>query len=201
MRCKICETRKPRRYCPGVQGDICSICCGNEREVTVPCPLDCAYLREAHARETPVELNPGIPNADIQVPERFLIEQQRFLSGLGAVFHRAIGNADGVVDSDLREALDALTRTYRTLSNGLIYDSHPMNPFADRIYRAIREWLQGRKERDADILGCLVFFQRAGLRLNNGRVKGRWFIEFLLREFQAEAAGVAEPDSPSLIEL
>ena len=40
--------RRPKRFCPGVRGDICTICCGTEREITVDCPLDCVYLREAH---------------------------------------------------------------------------------------------------------------------------------------------------------
>ena len=52
MNCAICETRRPRRYCPGVRGEICAICCGTAREVTVDCPLDCPYLRGSpQARE------------------------------------------------------------------------------------------------------------------------------------------------------
>ncbi len=38
MKCPICDTRKPRRHCPGVHGEICSICCGNEREVSISLP-------------------------------------------------------------------------------------------------------------------------------------------------------------------
>ena len=49
--CAICHTRRPRRYCPGVRGHICPVCCGTERENTVSCPLDCPYLREARVRE------------------------------------------------------------------------------------------------------------------------------------------------------
>ena len=54
MACALCETRRPRRFCPGVRGDICTLCCGSEREVSVACPLDCEYLREAHKHEKPV---------------------------------------------------------------------------------------------------------------------------------------------------
>ena len=53
MKCHICDTRKPRRHCPGVNGEICSICCGNEREVSISCPLDCPYLVEARLHEKP----------------------------------------------------------------------------------------------------------------------------------------------------
>ena len=51
MPCAICQIRRPRRFCPGVRGDICSLCCGTEREVTVNCPLDCEYLQEARKHE------------------------------------------------------------------------------------------------------------------------------------------------------
>ena len=65
MKCVICEERKPRRHCPGVRGEICHTCCGQERENTVDCPLDCAYLREARVREKAAEVNPaGIPFSD-----------------------------------------------------------------------------------------------------------------------------------------
>ena len=59
MKCRICDTRKPRRYCPGVTGDICSICCGNEREVTVDCPLDCPFLVEARVQLAVLEVGLG----------------------------------------------------------------------------------------------------------------------------------------------
>ncbi len=73
MKCKICDTRKPRRYCPGVSGEICSQCCGNEREVTISCPLNCLYLVEARLHEKRHPLNPDdVPNRDIQVTEQFL---------------------------------------------------------------------------------------------------------------------------------
>src|ERR1035441_6424798 len=63
MQCSICQTRRSRRFCPGVRGEICSLCCGEEREVTVDCPLDCEFLREGRRHEkaparNPAEFNP-----------------------------------------------------------------------------------------------------------------------------------------------
>ena len=73
MTCAICETRRPRRACPGVNGDICAICCGTEREVTVSCPLDCEYLQEARRREPARDSVPEeLPNSDVQVTERLI---------------------------------------------------------------------------------------------------------------------------------
>lgn len=191
MRCKICGTRKPRRYCPGVQGDICSICCGTEREVTVSCRLECPYLIEAHSREMPVQFDESTPNSDVALSDRFVGEHEALISALGIALKQAVSKTEGAVDLDVRETLDALTRTYRTLANGLYYDSHPVNPFADRIYREVRTSMseyaevvkrQGQSLREADVLGCLVFFQRISFTMNNQRPKGRWFIEFVMRQ-------------------
>src|SRR5271165_396753 len=78
MKCVICGVRTPRRYCPGVRGEICSVCCGTERENTVNCPFDCTYLREARVREKPLEIDlASIPFSDVRVPAQFLEEHPR----------------------------------------------------------------------------------------------------------------------------
>jgi hypothetical protein len=204
MKCKICDTRKPRRHCPGVSGEICSICCGNEREVTVSCPLDCPYLVEARLHEKPREPNPDeVPNKDIQVTEQFLREHEPLLVFLGARLLEASLATSGVVDSDVREALQSLIRTYRTLQSGLYYETRPTNLIAAGIHQKMQEAVDGlRKElaeknamplRDAEILGTLVFLERVELHENNGRPRGRAFIDYLRAYFpQSERHLAAE---------
>src|SRR5713226_4415033 len=129
MKCKICEVRKPRRLCPGVRGDICSQCCGTEREVTVDCPFECEYLQQAWQREKPAQIaSDQMPNRDIRLSDKFIREQEELITVLGAILLEAALDASGAVDSDVREALDALIRTYRTLESGLYYETKPENP-------------------------------------------------------------------------
>lgn len=129
MPCKICETRRPRRLCPGVGGEICSVCCGAERENTVSCPLDCEYLEEARGREKPRDLDAAsMPNRDIHITESFVHEQAPLLGALMRGLSTAALGLPGAVDFDVREALDSLVRTYRTLQSGLYYESKPANP-------------------------------------------------------------------------
>ena len=138
MACAICETRRPRRFCPGVRGDICSLCCGNEREVTVECPLDCEFLQEARKHDKPPVIG-EIPNRDIEVPEKLLRENEHLLSFLSATILRTALETAGVVDYDVRDALESLIRTYRTLNSGVYYESRPANPLALRIYAVVQE--------------------------------------------------------------
>lgn len=209
MACKICETRRARRFCPGVAGDICPVCCGAGREETIACPLDCEYLQQARAHEKPAEVKPEqVPNADIPVSDDFLHENSALLgAAMHAVVHAGL-NTPGAVDNDLREALDALVRTYRTRESGLYYESRPDNLVAAKIQadvqRAIEDYREKSRERrgietvrDADVLGTLVFLQRVGIHVGNGRARGRAFLDFLRANTSVEQP--LSPGASSLI--
>ena len=206
MKCQICDTRKPRRHCPGVHGEICSICCGNEREVTISCPLDCPYLVEARQHEKPHEVNPDeVPNRDVQVTEEFLREHEPLFVFLSSRLLEAALASSRAVDSDVRDALQSLIRTYRTLQSGLYYETKPTNLIAAGIHQRMQEAIDGlRKElaeknatpiRDAEILGTLVFLERVELHENNGRPRGRAFIDYLRTYFPQTLENLA-PASP-----
>jgi hypothetical protein len=178
-----------------VRGDICTICCGTEREVTVHCPLDCEFLRDARKHDKTPEVNPDqFPNRDIQVSEDFLHENEELLVYLGRHLTIAALESDAI-DTDIREALDALIRTYRTLQSGVYYESRPQNAMAATVYAALqnavaevrRQESEQRgvpRTRDAQVLGLLVFLQRLELDRNNGRRLGRAFIDFMQDFFQ-----------------
>jgi len=194
MECSICLSRRPRRFCPGVRGEICSLCCGTGREVTVDCPLDCEFLREARRHEKEPDLDPAeLPNRDIQVPEKLLRANEHLLSFLSVTIFDAAMRIPGAFDSDVREALDGLIRTFRTLESGVYYESRPNNPLAAGIFASVQNALAEyrtaeqqelgmTRTRDADVLGILVFLQHFALYRQNGRRRGRAFLD-ALREF------------------
>src|SRR2546425_7064483 len=119
MPCPICKTRRPRRHCPAVGGEICPLCCGREREMTLDCPLDCPYLLEARKHDRPEPANPrNFPNQDILLTETFLRDHEPLLIALGKAVLAAALETPGAVDDDVRDALAALIRTHRTLESG-----------------------------------------------------------------------------------
>jgi hypothetical protein len=210
MACAICQTRRPRRFCPGIRGDICSICCGTEREVTVSCPLDCEYLQDARRHDRPVPIDPAqVPNRDIEVFESFLSKNEALLVSTGRALVTAAFDTAGAVDFDAREALDGLIRTYRTLESGVYYESRPQNPLAARIFDAVQEGLTEfrnaerqslgmTKTRDSDVIRVLVFLQRIELDRNNGRARGRAFLD-AMRGFYPPEEDSAQAVGSSLI--
>lgn len=204
--CAICGKRKPKRYCPGVSGDICTLCCGTEREVTVQCPLPCIYLIESRTHDARREVAPGtLPHMDIQVDEAFLRRNESLMTMVAlTMLKTSLFEGDILVDTDVRDALAALTQTYRTLQSGLVYEVRPENPLAAKVVSAvqetvvkIREYLARDNARldDRDVLKVLVFFQRMELSQWNGRPKSRGFIHFLGGFVPPDAAAVPS-DTP-----
>jgi len=203
--CKLCEKKRARRHCPGLDGDICPSCCGAERENTIDCPSACEYLQEARLREHPAPPSEDtLPNRDIQVSEDFLRDKEPVVVCISEALTRAM-EKEKAVDQDAREALDALIRTYRTLDSGLIYETRPSNPYAAALQDALKNAVAKLREqlteasglhqlRDADILGVLVFLERIELQYANGRRRGRAFYDFLNSNFPA--ASTVPSDAP-----
>ena len=197
--CKICNQRRAKRHCPGADGEICPICCAEQREVTIECPRECPHLREARAHEAKVVPTiDQVPNRDIEVSEDFVRQQEHLVLMLGNTLTRAMEKGKAV-DSDAREALEAIIQTYRTRQSGLIYESKPANPYAAEIVEALESMIEELAKkveeatgtntvRDADLLGTLIFLQRLALQYNNGRRRGRVFYDFLMDHFPVVAA-------------
>lgn len=197
--CPLCESRRPRRFCPGVHREICSICCGTEREVTIECPLECLHLVEAHSHERLRELDPEQrPHADVEVTEAFLEQNSALADAVGGLLTTAAVEVPGAADPELREALDALVRTYRTRHSGLVYDTRPAHPAAlaiyERVLRTLEELLRRAEReagfavaRDADVLGVLVFWHRMAVVNDNGRKRSRYFLGKLVDRYAPAA--------------
>ncbi len=203
MTCAICHRRKAKRYCPGVRGQICSLCCGTERENTVDCPLDCPYLQEAHRYEFERSERPAeIPYSKYELTDDFLHEREPFIGALAARLLEQSLEHPGTLDSDLLAALDSLIRTWETLASGLYYESQPDALSAQAHFRGIQEFIEEFRRRpesggeagqhaplrDEDVLKSLVFLARLGRARTNGRPRAKGYLDFLRQQFPEVAA-------------
>jgi hypothetical protein len=207
--CAICKKRKARRECPGVRGMICAQCCGAEREVTVDCPFDCAYLREARKHEK--EQTPTVetmPFPGIEVSDAFLAEHEQFIGIIGLQMLRYALEHPKTTDHDLQAAMEKLVKTYETLSSGLYYESLPEEGSQIGLFREVKKFLDEYQEaerkkgsvtplKEGDVIRSLAFLSRLAALRSNGRVRGRAFIDFLRQSYPEAAA--SKPDEPRLI--
>ena len=213
VNCSICGIRKARRACP-IKGEICSTCCGTEREQTIDCPLDCEFLRLAHEHEQkPQHPQEDLPNRDIKIDEDFLRQYEWVFVVAGSALIDAYLELPAATDYDAAEALAALVQTYRTLESGLVYESKPQNPYAAGMYEAFHERILDVQKRltesgesgylnDSQVLKLIVFMHRLSVLDNNGRKYSRAFLDMLNRSYAAKPKPeetLAEPEEPRII--
>jgi len=212
MACPLCETRKPKRYCPAKGEKICAVCCGEKREVTIDCPSDCTYLIAArswereHRKPTTVT---DIPFPDVTVRADFIHERQPLISGLGYSILIAAAEHREIDDSSAIDGLAALAETYRTLDSGLYYERPPDGPAARAVYSQIAKFIADFKQdekkhaafggvKDSEMFRLLVFLLRVGKYETNGRPRSRAFLDFLRAQFP-RAAGESQPEPSRII--
>ena len=197
MACAICDKRKGKRTCPAKSAKICPGCCGSQREVSISCPLDCKYLIEAREHDFSRQEVGELPHSDVDADNSFLRQHETLVDAAG----RAVGDASlavaGTTDIDVREALDALVQTYKTLSSGIYYDAKPDSSFARSIAGQVKERIEEFREaeteqagltqtRDSDVMKTLVFWLHAATVHDNRRPKGRAFLSLLVDQFGVE---------------
>jgi hypothetical protein len=206
MSCPICGKRPPKRFCPAKGEKICAVCCGQEREVTIDCPVDCPHLVAAHRYEAehrkPVSAQ-EFPYRDVQVDPDFVYEHWHVIHNLASVILRAHIQNKELTDSSAISAIEALAETYRTLGTGIYYERPPDEPKARSLYGQLTQVLQESRKaeaahtglpslRDSDVFRLLVFFVRVAKQETNGRRLSRAFLEFLRVRFPLPAEEAKE---------
>ena len=203
--CPICEKRKAERFCPAKAEKICAVCCGTEREVTIDCPVDCAYLIAAHRYESehPRNLPADTPRLEETIPKDLIHTHQKLLAALAFSIAKFCAEQPAAVDRDILSALEALAQTYKTRSSGLIYELPPQALLQRELYAALTAFLDGLKKqqaergasalfKDSEVFYLLVFLYRMGLLRTNGRPRSRLFIEFLRGQLPPSPEGKRE---------
>jgi hypothetical protein len=198
--CPICNKRRAERFCPAKGEKICAVDCGTEREVTIDCPSDCAYLLAAHRWE---ESHPKpVPESelvfpDVSFPADLIHTRQAALSGLAHTVVMYALEQRSLADADVFAATQAMAETYRTLISGIYYEKPPEGAVAAGLYAAIAKFIEDEKKREAErpevpalknseIFHLLVFFLRFGRLRSNRRPRTHAFIEFLRAQFPRE---------------
>jgi hypothetical protein len=208
LSCAICETRKEKRFCPAVHGRICPQCCGEQREVTLDCPSDCPYLRQAREHEKPRladQLDAAGLFLHVQVSDQFMYEKEHLLMGLTYALAKAARADRSLHDQDLIQTLSVLTKSYeRRVNSGLHYEqpltSESQRRAAAEVETMVKEYREAEQKhvgysilRESEVLKALVFLLRLAHGRTSGRPKSRSFVEFLFAQFPEKEAAVVTP--------
>lgn len=207
--CPVCERRKAKRFCPAKNENICSLCCGTQREVTISCTFDCRFLIEARDGECKGITPDEFPYKEIEIDAGFVRDHGELLQASARATVEAAFATPGAVDADVQQALHALIETQKTLESGIHFETRPESAFAQRIAPAVREGIEAFRRQeteqagfartlDRDVLWVLVFLYRMALDRDNARARGRSFIHFLslhfaVGEVRASESGIILP--------
>ncbi len=199
MSCPICQKRKAKRFCPAKGENICSVCCGTEREVTIDCPSDCPYLivsRQYDQERREIDWG-KMPFRETRIPSSFVAAHEKLLLALSyAICLWARENPQGV-DADVEAALQLLAETYRTLSSGIYYEKPPDYILQRRLYDGLKSAVEDYKKseaeqvgisnlREAEIRDALIFLAQLGATRSNRRPRSRAYLDFLRTQFKGE---------------
>jgi len=210
--CAICEKRKAERFCPAKGEKICAPCCGKEREVTLDCPSDCAYLIAAHRYEQehrkPLSES-ETPFPGIEFSSRVIYDREPFVSGLAFTISQFAMNHRDLTDEQTLMAITAQGETYRTLVSGIYYERPPATQPAAGLYSALAAFIEDYKKKeherlgfstikDSEIFYALVFLARLIRNWTNGRPRARIYLQLLRSQFpqqevQAETSRIIAP--------
>ena len=208
MSCVICKIRKEKRFCPAVHGRICPQCCGEQREVTLECPLDCPYLIQAREHEKPRsadQIDHAALFLQIEVSDQFMYQHEHLLMGLTYALAKAARADRTLHDQDLIAALTVLAKSYeRRVNSGLHYEqpltSDSQRRTANEVETMVREYREAEQKhmgysslRDSEVLNALVFLVRLAHGRTSGRPKSRAFVEFVFAQFPEKESPVLTP--------
>lgn len=197
-----------------MHGRICPQCCGEQREVTLDCPLECVYLQQGRDHERPRQieaLDQAALFPKVEVGQQFLYAQEHLILGLSFALAKSARADRTIRDTDLISALTALAKTYETLaSSGLHYEVPTTNlshqAIISELQKMVGEYREAEQKhmgyarlRDSDVLRSLVFLLRMALSRTSGRPRSRAFIEFLFAQFPEKQSAVAAPADASQI--
>jgi hypothetical protein len=139
-----------------------------------------------------------IPFADVKIPFEFAESHKALLAALLSSLWEYARDHRQVVDTDAIAALQALAETYRTLSSGLYYEKPPDYLYRRELYHALKASLEEFKKEETQRLGlgntrngeirdALIFLTQFGAVHENGRPKGRAFLDLIRTQVRPEA--------------
>ena len=187
-KCPLCSQRSGKRFCPAKGVKICPTCCGTKREIEIECPSDCAYLKQGRRYESNQNpIAPATPHREFS--QQFRHRYASVITTLAQVIlEERVGNSS-LLDSDVREALEALKATTRTLSAGIYYETLPESGAAPMsVYRGLKSMIDEMMKPQGPTHDALraseapdvVDFIAVSLDLHSGgRPKSRRYLDWL----------------------
>jgi hypothetical protein len=132
----------------------------------------------------------SVPFSEVEISHGFAQSHAPLMMALLTCIGRYAREHRQVVDTDAVASLKALAESYRTLSSGLYYENPPDFLYQRELYQELKSTLEEfqRTEaqtqgltstRNSDIRDTLIYLTKLGAIRDNGRPKGRAFLDMV----------------------
>lgn len=143
-KCLTCGERKGNRFCPAVNGDICSLCCGSKRQKEIRCIDSCGYLKKGSEYQLDRDITRKI-NSDLHAESEDVFQMEEvtpFVMSLERFFVDEFYRDRRVNDNHIHESL----RKIYAFQSGRFPALEAGNRVEELIFLKFRE--VNRKARD-----------------------------------------------------
>lgn len=193
MLCWSCNRVKGKRACPAHGGEpICSKCCGTKRRVEIRCPDDCPYLYGEHdTRWEP----PSRKSEEALFIAQYAALSREKIPLLVFLHHLLLQArsrlASGLTDPEVAEVVSTLSRTFDTLTKGIVYEHKSESPRLQAVIGWVGKMLEKRGEipevpraSDAEVLEMLQSVSAAVETFRQASPTTRSYLDTAARVFR-----------------
>lgn len=203
MKCISCYQRKGKRACPGLEGMICTKCCGTKRGAEIMCTRVCAHLPKAETyhnqKKELKELKDRVRQIEPPEETEFSNEQVKVITMCHlAILHFYYEEGPELVDKDVHEAMELLIKNCRTRQTGLIYEQRADRAVVQALMSKLDEMInflvKKEKMKLDEILSTLERIVEMIIISRSRGESEREYLNFIEKIFQEDVYGDYEED-------
>ena len=125
--------------------------------MTLDCPSDCPYLRQAHEHEKPRsadQIDAAELFLEVELSDQFMYEQEHLLMGLTYALAKAARADRSLRDHDLLATLSVLAKSYqRRVNSGLHYEQPLTSASQRRVAAEVENMVKEYREAEQKHVG------------------------------------------------
>jgi len=189
-RCPLCSERPAKRFCPAKETRICPVCCGSKREVEIDCPSSCHHLIAGRVYESDRRSpDPQLESEVRRFDKSFIHRHTPVLNAVSLAICEERTVALWLLDTDVIEVFKDLTKTMKTLSSGIYYESLPESVVRVSLFHRLKQLFDGFMQPQPegleqslklpDAIDVLTFLTYVATVNSNSRPRSRQYLDLL----------------------
>jgi hypothetical protein len=169
-KCLTCGERKGNRFCPAVNGNICSLCCGSRREKEIRCVPSCDYLKKGSQYQLDRDITRKI-SSDLHAESEDVFQMEKvipFVMPLERFFVDQFYHNRAVSDDHIHESL----RKIYAFQSGKLPALGAENRTEELIFMKFREMDKREKNLPGSLKARAILRIIRSIRSSSGGVLG-----------------------------